>query len=69
MPYALTLEMLILLLKAFQKVPSVFGGHLISTNIPSPPSWKRVGILVLLLNVRVKLRLLKVHSHLMLSHC
>ncbi len=62
MPYALTIEMLIFLLKAFQKFLSVFGGHLISTNIPSivekstnlyprtsSPSWKRVPILGLLL--------------------
>jgi hypothetical protein len=36
MPYALTIEMLLFLLKAFQNFPSVFGGHLISkNNIPS----------------------------------
>jgi hypothetical protein len=35
MPYALTIEMLIFLLKAFHKFLSVFEGHLVSTNMPS----------------------------------
>jgi len=42
MPYALTIEMLIFLLKAFQKFPCVLYSQ------TSPPSWKRVPILGLL---------------------
>jgi hypothetical protein len=49
MPYGLTMEMLIFLLKAFQNFPSVFGGHLyIQEQHPLHPE-KRVQILGLLL--------------------